>query len=94
MADKLHYKKLTKSYNKRTERVLPSQMLFQNHILAGTEDENTTWFNTKKASAYLGITPNALRILVHRGKIEAYKLGSHLRFAPTALQSLLIKKEV
>ena len=32
-----------------------------------TKDEQT-WFSTKEASHYLRISPNALRILAHRGE--------------------------
>ncbi len=93
MVDKQHYKKSIKGYNTNSERELPSQVLFENQIWAEKEDENTPWLTTKKASAYLGISPNALRIRVHRGEIEAHKFGAHLRFTPMALQSLFIKKE-
>lgn len=57
------------------------------------EDENENWLTTKQAATYLGITPNALRILVHKGKVDAFKLGSHLRFTHSALRELLLKKE-
>ncbi|HAZ13909.1 MAG: hypothetical protein A2X86_13030 [Bdellovibrionales bacterium GWA2_49_15] len=69
-----------------------SPRLFYNSIRGNGKDENQ-WFTTKKASAYLGISPNALRILVHRGKVEAFKIGTHLRFSLEALQALLLKKE-
>jgi len=48
-------------------------LLFDNRI-------SCKWFGTNEAAAYLGLTPNALRIMVHRGKIKAYKLGARLRF--------------
>lgn len=38
------------------------------------------WLSTKQASDYLGISPNALRIWVCRGRIRAFKLGSRLKF--------------
>jgi excisionase family DNA binding protein len=50
------------------------------------------WLTTKEAAAYLGISPNALRIMVHRGMIPVYKLGSRLRFRFQDLRSTLKRK--
>ena len=36
--------------------------------------------STKEASGLLGVSENALRILVCRKKVKAYKLGSRLKF--------------
>lgn len=52
------------------------------------------WLSTKEAASYLGITPNALRILVHRGKVKAHKLGARLRFRVRDLKSSLQSREV
>lgn len=49
---------------------------------------------TKEAAAFLGISPNALRIRVHRGKIEAEKLDQELRFRVSSLLSSFSKMEV
>jgi len=49
------------------------------------------WLSTLEASQILGISPNALRILVCRGKVKFYKLGRHLRFRKEDLESLLKK---
>ena len=38
------------------------------------------WLSIHEASAYLSITANALRIMVSRGKVKAYRLGQRLRF--------------
>ena len=50
--------------------------------------------STKEAADYLRISPNALRILVHREKIRAYKLGSLLRFRIEDISDLLKLKEI
>lgn len=50
------------------------------------------WLSTKEAASYLRMTPNALRILVHREKVQAYKLGSRLKFRLKDLRSILSKK--
>ena len=92
MSENLAYKKRQIRYSNPSQSI-SSERLFDNQIFGADEDENNSWLTTKKASTYLGISPNALRILVHRGKVEAFKLGAHLRFSHTALQALLIKKE-
>jgi len=51
------------------------------------------WLSTKEAAEFLSLTPNALRILVHREQVRAYKLGSRLRFRLKDLKALLLKKE-
>ena len=58
-----------------------------------TKEETDEWYTTKEAGSYLRISPNALRIMVHRGTIRAYKLGTRLRFKESDLKSLLEKKE-
>lgn len=52
---------------------------FFNNLIDGRWlDENR--LTTKEAAAFLGISPNALRIKVHRGQIQAEKLDQKLRF--------------
>ncbi len=63
----------------------PREMLFENEI-------SCEWFGIEKAAAFLDLTPNALRIMVHRGKIKAHKLGRRLRFKLDDLRSALQKK--
>ena len=46
----------------------------------GSRIEKQRWLSTREASDYLGISPNALRIWVCRGRIRTYKLGSRLKF--------------
>ena len=50
--------------------------------------------STKEASGFLGVSENALRILVCRQKIKAYKLGSRLKFKHSDLANCLQQKEV
>ena len=50
--------------------------------------------STKEASGLLGVSENALRILVCRRKVKAYKLGSRLKFKHSDLADCLQKKEV
>ena len=68
------------------ERVLKKELFFDNrtHKL----------LSTKEASDFLGVSENALRILVCRKKVRAYKLGSRLKFKLDDLASCLQKKEV
>lgn len=50
------------------------------------------WLNTKEAAHYMGVTENALRIMVHRGQIQAYSLGRRLRFRFSDCRALFKKK--
>lgn len=50
------------------------------------------WLTTEEAARFLGLSSNALRIMVHRGQIEAYKFGRRLRFRLKDCQALFIKK--
>ena len=50
--------------------------------------------STREASGLLGVSENALRILVCRKKVKAYKLGSRLKFKLEDLMTCLQKKEV
>lgn len=51
------------------------------------------WLSSADASQFLGISANALRILVCRGKVKYWKLGSRLRFHVRDLNVLLRKGE-
>lgn len=93
MTYKAHYKKANIGYNNRTQRELPSGLLFQNRIWQTTADENDKWLDTDEAAKYLRITPNALRILVHRARVRVFKLGRRLRFRQSDLLAVLQLKE-
>lgn len=60
-------------------------LFFENEI-------NCEWLSTKDAARLLGLSENAIRIMVHRGQIQVYKLGRRLRFKRGDCQSLIIKK--
>lgn len=46
------------------------------------------WLSTEEAALYLSISPNALRIMVYRDQIKAYKFGRRLRFKLRDCQGL------
>lgn len=50
------------------------------------------WLSTVGAAQYLCVSENALRIMVHRGKVQAYKFGRRLRFKLLDCQALILKK--
>jgi excisionase family DNA binding protein len=50
------------------------------------------WLTTDKAAHLLSISPNALRIMVHRGQIQVYKFGRRLRFKICDCLALIQKK--
>jgi hypothetical protein len=49
------------------------------------------WLSSADASRFLGISANALRIMVCRGKVRYSKLGTRLRFHIRDLNILLRK---
>lgn len=62
-----------------------NSLLFDNRL-------SFDWITTAQAAAYLKISQNALRIMVHRGLIKAHKLGSRLRFRLPDLKACLHQK--
>lgn len=66
--------------NRRTEN-----QIFENRI-------DREWLTTIEAAHVLAITPNALRILVHRDQVKVYKFGRRLRFRMMDLQALFLRK--
>jgi excisionase family DNA binding protein len=69
------------------EKVSPSEKFFDNRI-------PREWLPTDEAARYLGMTSNALRILVCRGRVKAYHLGRKLRFQLKDLNACLHIREV
>lgn len=62
-----------------------NQVIFENRIVR-------EWLSTEEAAFILAISSNALRIMVHRGQIQAYKLGRRLRFKQSDCKALILKK--
>ncbi len=52
------------------------------------------WLTTETAARYLGISENALRIMVHRNQIRTHKFGRRLRFKACDLETLFVVKGV
>lgn len=49
------------------------------------------WLTSMEAAQALGISPNALRIMVCRGQVKFFKLSGRLRFRASDLMALLRK---
>lgn len=64
----------------------------RNNVLLFENRVEREWLATNEAAHFLGISENALRIMVHRGQIQAYKFGRRLRFRLKDLQALFQKK--
>lgn len=64
---------------------LNNQPLFENR-------REREWLTTKEAAHFLAVSPNALRIMVHRDQIQTYRLGRRLRFRLKDCQALFLKK--
>lgn len=96
MRYKPNYISTIKCYSKDQvqEGEIPSVQLFNNEITRQFEDERERWFNTNEAATYLSITPNALKILVHRARVKYYKLGRRLKFKKSDLISILQPMEI
>ena len=50
------------------------------------------WLTTNEAAKFLGVTPNALRIMVYRNQVPTYKFGRRLRFRLRDCKALFIRK--
>ena len=82
-----------------SDRLLQMEATNQRLNQVSLHSNNRKWLDenrltTKEAAAFLGNTPNALRIRVHRGKIPAEKLDTHLRFKLSSLISSFTQLEV
>lgn len=74
--------------NKKVEGVnfeVGNPLIFENRIAS-------KWLTTKEASFVLGVSENALRIMVHRDQIPAFKFGRRLRFRLSDCEALFITK--
>ncbi len=63
------------------------KMFFENRIAQ-------EWLTTESAAKYLGISENALRIMVYRNQLRSHKLGRRLRFHADDLKALFTQKGV
>ncbi len=71
--------------NENTVLAFPTPMLFDNQ-------NSKEWLKTNEAAKFLGVSPNALRIMVHRDQVPVYKFGRRLRFRLRDCQALFIRK--
>lgn len=70
----------------RFEKIeLNSKLFFENL-------ENCKWLSCKDVSSLFSISENAVRILVYKNQIQAYKFGRRLRFKYSDCVALLRKK--
>ncbi len=94
MADKGRYNVVNLRYTRKSLENKNSDKFFDNLIEQNqTADENNRWLNTNEAAEFLRLTPNALRILVHRAQVKYFKFGRRLRFRQCDLHSLFHQKE-
>lgn len=56
------------------------------------ENPDCEWLNSKEAAQLLSISENALRIMVFRRQILAFKFGRRLRFRKSDCLALFSKK--
>lgn len=73
-------------------------MISENNVLelnssALFENQNSKeWLTTNEAAKFLGVSANALRIMVYRGQVPVFKFGRRLRFRLRDCQALFVKK--
>lgn len=58
---------------------------FQNRIVC-------EWLSSAEAALYLGVTQNALRMMVYRRQVKFSKLGRRVRFHISDLRALLVQE--
>lgn len=73
---------MSKITSKRHE--INQSQFFENRIVC-------EWLSSAQAAAYLGISENALRIMVYRRQIPFSKFGRRLRFCVSDLIALVTK---
>lgn len=56
--------------------------------------ENRDWLIVKDAALYLSRSENAIRILIHRGTLKAYKLGGRIYLKKREIDNLLERSAV
>ena len=61
------------------------QRFFENRI-------EREWLSTKEAAHYLRLSENALRIMVHREQVKAFRFGRRLRFRLKDCEALFERK--
>ena len=66
-------------------------MSLPNYLLSRNEIE-IEYVGTDEAARFLGVSANALRIMVHREKVRTHRLGRRLRFKVQDLRSLIDSK--
>lgn len=52
---------------------------YRNKLLFFENRIEREWLTTNEAAHFLGISENALRILVHRGQVPVFKFGRRLK---------------
>lgn len=94
MAVKKSYFPIKTGYDKGSDSQ-KSGLFFENLTKKNHQaNDEVRWLNTKEAAEFLRLTPNALRILVHRAQVRYFKFGRRLRFRKEDLGSLILLKEV
>jgi len=69
----------------RSSMAFEKKWIFDNRIAC-------EWLTTKEAAQVLGVTENALRIMVYRRQVSVYKFGRRLRFKLEDCLALFEKK--
>ena len=55
--------------------------------------QSNRWLAVEAAAAYLAISPNYLRRLIHDGQLKAVRFGNHFRLDRLDLDQLMIRRK-
>lgn len=84
---RLREEKIDRGVKPGLESSLDRNLIFENRIAH-------EWLTTESAAQYLGVSANALRIMVHRNQIRSYKFGRRLRFKADDCRTLFTLKGI
>ena len=76
----------------RVEKRLCKSQFFENresHQAEQTLVDSSKWLTTKEAAQLLRVSISALKTMVHRGQVPAFKLGRRNRFLKEDLDRLI-----
>ncbi len=92
--NQLNLKTSTETKTNQLNSILNIDHGGKNHVVDAIFENQIAreWLTTKEAAHFLGVSENALRIMVCRGQVEVYKFGRRLRFRFCDCQALIQKK--
>jgi excisionase family DNA binding protein len=66
-------------------------MILSTHRTPIFEISEEGWLSTNDVAKFLSTSPNAVRIMVSRGRLKAHRIGGRLKFRKSDCNALLTK---